>query len=127
MIDWMAAMPSQITGFIRLGGMSGPAGGGTDNAAFQCAKSPVYGLGALDWDYGNSTWHTNRDTYDKIVVADLQNNANLVAMLAYLADKDPLVGKAQPTDSLTNPATGAKTAVTYSCPKGTRATVQSGR
>lgn len=127
MISWMSDMPSQITGFIRLGGMGAPASGGTDNAAFQCAKSPVYGLNALSWDYSNSTWHTNRDTYDKIVVADLQNNANLVAMLAYLADKDPLVGKAQPTDSLTNPATGAKTAVTYSCPKGTRATVQSGR
>ncbi len=127
MISWMSAMPSQITGFVRLGGMSGPAGGGTDNAAFQCARSPVFGLNALSWDYSNSTWHTNRDTYDKIVVADLQNNASLVAMLTYLADKDPLLGKAQPTDSLTNPATGAKTAVTYSCPKGTRATVQSGR
>jgi carboxypeptidase Q len=127
MISWMSEMPSQITGFVRLGGMSGPASGGTDNAAFQCAKSPVFGLNALSWDYSNSTWHTNRDTYDKIVVADLQNNANLVAMLTYLADKDPLLGKAQPTDSLTNPATGAKTPVTYSCPKGTRATSQSGR
>ena len=26
--------------------ISPPAGGGTDNASFQCAQSPVYGLGA---------------------------------------------------------------------------------
>lgn len=127
MIDWMAAMPSQITGWVRLGGMSGPAGGGTDNAAFQCAASPVFGLNALSWDYSSSTWHTNRDTYDKIVINDLKNNATLVAMLTYMADKDPLLGKAQPVDSLTNPATGAKTPVTYSCPKGTRSTSASGR
>ncbi len=86
---YLMAIPSSMTGRIRLGGISGPATGGTDNASFQCLKSPVYGLGALGWDYGNTTWHTNRDTYDKVIAEDLQNNATLVAMLVYMADQDP--------------------------------------
>ena len=43
----------------------------------------------MDWDYGNYTWHTNRDTYDKIIFDDLKSNAALTAMLAYEASEDP--------------------------------------
>ena len=35
------------------------------------------------------TWHTNRDTFDKLVFDDLKTNAMLVAMLAYQASEDP--------------------------------------
>jgi hypothetical protein len=49
----------------------------------------VASLGALNWDYSNTTWHTNRDSYDKVVVDDLKNNATLVAMLVYMASEDP--------------------------------------
>lgn len=125
-VSWLKELPSQTTGFIRISGVGGPASGGTDNAAFQCAKSPVFGLNAVGWDYSNSTWHTNRDTYDKLVIEDLQNNATLVAMLTYMADKDPLLGIPTVVDSITN-AQGVKTAVTYSCPKGTRNTAGSAR
>ncbi len=123
---WLSEIPSEISGWIRIGGVSGPAGGGTDHAAFQCAKSPVFGLGALSWDYGNSTWHTNRDTYDKLVIADLKNNATLVAMLAYLADRDEQLGAPVPVVSLTN-AEGVATPVRYSCPAPTRKTSESAR
>ena len=61
-----------------------PAGGGSDDYSFACYGAPAFGLGALNWDYGNYTWHTNRDTYDKIVFDDLKPNATLTAMLAYL-------------------------------------------
>jgi hypothetical protein len=50
---------------------------------------PAFGLGALPWDYNVYTWHTNRDTYDKVVFDDLKSNATLTAMLAYLASEDP--------------------------------------
>jgi hypothetical protein len=43
----------------------------------------------LNWNYGNDTWHTDRDTYDKIVFDDLKANATLAAMMAYLASEDP--------------------------------------
>jgi hypothetical protein len=63
--------------------------GGTDGAVFACYGTPSFGLGAVGWNYGTYTWHTNRDTYDKIVFADLKHNAALAALLAYLASEDP--------------------------------------
>ncbi len=42
----------------------------------------------MSWD-DRYTWHTNRDTFDKVVLDDLKNNATLTAMLAYLASEDP--------------------------------------
>src|SRR4029077_19595955 len=48
-----------------------------------------FGLSSLNWDYGSYTHHTNRDSFDKIVFDDLEENATLVAMLAYLASEDP--------------------------------------
>jgi hypothetical protein len=45
-------------------------------------------LGALNWSYFNYTWHTNRDTYDKIIFDDVKNNAMLTAMLVYMACED---------------------------------------
>jgi hypothetical protein len=63
--------------------------GGTDGAVFACYGTPSFGLGALGWNYGTYTWHTNRDTYDKVVFADLRHNATLLALLAYHASEDP--------------------------------------
>ena len=64
--------------------------GGTDNASFVCYGAPAFGLGSLPWEYFTYTWHTNRDTYDKIVFDELRTNATLTAMLAYLAADDPV-------------------------------------
>ncbi|HEV8447918.1 MAG TPA: M20/M25/M40 family metallo-hydrolase [Gemmatimonadaceae bacterium] len=63
--------------------------GGTDGAVFACKGTPSFGLGAVGWNYGTYTWHTNRDTYDKIAFDDLKHNATLAAMLVYLASEDP--------------------------------------
>ena len=89
LIRYLQALPSQASGQIRLSGVGNPATGGTDNASFQCMKSPVYGASGVSWDYGSTTWHTNRDTYDKVIAEDLQYNATLIAMLTYMADQDP--------------------------------------
>ena len=40
-------------------------------------------------EYRQYTWHTNRDTYDKIVFDDLKENATLAAMMVYAAAEDP--------------------------------------
>lgn len=87
--QYLGQIPNQITQWIRFSGTSGQATGGTDHASFVCYKAPAFSLGALSWDYGSTTWHTDRDTYDKLVESDLKNNATLVAMLAYLASEDP--------------------------------------
>jgi len=86
---WLAQLPTVFQQQIHYGGVGQAAGGGSDDYSFSCAGLPAFGLGALSWDYGNYTWHTGRDTYDKIVFDDLKSNATLTAMLAYLASEDP--------------------------------------
>jgi carboxypeptidase Q len=87
--QYLGQIPNEITRWIRFNPTSGQATGGTDHASFVCHKTPAFNLGALGWDYSFTTWHTDRDTYDKVVEYDLKNNATLVAMLAYLASEDP--------------------------------------
>ncbi|MEO5824478.1 MAG: M28 family peptidase [Gemmatimonadales bacterium] len=123
---WLTEIPSSMSGWIRIGGVSPPSRGGTDQSSFQCAKAPVFGLGAVGWDYSNLTWHTNRDTYDKVVIEDLKNNATLVAMLAYLADRDEALGAPVAVTSTTN-AEGVATPTAYSCPTPSRKTSDSQR
>jgi Zn-dependent M28 family amino/carboxypeptidase len=87
--EYLYQIPNQITSNIRYSPVGTQATGGTDHASFVCHKTPAFNLGALSWDYSFTTWHTDRDTFDKLVDADLRNNATLVAMLAYLASEDP--------------------------------------
>jgi carboxypeptidase Q len=84
---WLAAMPNEITKEISLEDPATP-GGGTDHHSFTCATAPAFSLLAQPWDYDNYTWHTNRDTFDKLVFDDLKHNAILAAMLAYMAAED---------------------------------------
>lgn len=63
--------------------------GGTDGAVFACFGTPSFGMGAVSWNYSTYTWHTNRDTYDKVVFDDLKHNATLAALMVYLASEDP--------------------------------------
>ena len=86
---WLARVPSEVTRQINLRLPGRPSRGGSDNASFVAAGAPAFSIGSLSWDYGTYTWHTNRDTYDKLVFDDLMNNVVLAASLAYLASEDP--------------------------------------
>jgi hypothetical protein len=81
--------PSPEQGPWNIGQPGAPGSGGSDHSSFQCYGAPAFSLGALSWDYSNTTWHTNRDTYDKVIIDDLKHNATLTAMLVYLASEDP--------------------------------------
>ncbi len=86
--NYMSAMPAEVTQWVRLDG-PGNYGGGSDHVSFACRGAPGISLGALSWDYSNTTWHTQRDSYDKLIIDDVKNNAILTAMLAYMASEDP--------------------------------------
>jgi carboxypeptidase Q len=86
---WMSKVPAEVARNVRLSFPGSPAGGGSDHASFVCWGAPGFSLGALNWDYFSHTWHTHRDTFDKLVFDDLKNNAVLAASLAYLAAEDP--------------------------------------
>jgi carboxypeptidase Q len=86
---WFERMPEFLVGGIEITDPGTPATGGTDHASFVCAGAPAFNLSSLEFDYRTYTWHTNRDTYDKISFDDVRMNATLVAMLVYLAAEEP--------------------------------------
>ncbi len=103
---WLYQVPDDVKDEIKTNFPGSPAGGGSDYAAFLAAGVPAFSLSSTSWDYGKYTWHTNRDTYDKIVFDDVKSNVILVAILAYMASEDPEVTSREkivmPTDKRTN-------------------------
>ena len=86
---WLSAVPRELTKDIKTTFPGFPGGGGSDHASFVAAGAPAFMLGSLSWDYGAYTWHTNRDTYDKIVFDELKSNVATIAILTYMASEDP--------------------------------------
>lgn len=106
---WLSKVPSNIRDSIRTTFPGSPAGGGSDHASFNAVNALGFSLGALNWSYFNYTWHTNRDTYDKLVFDDLGNNVILVAILAYMASEDPKRTSTEKAVMPINPRTGEQT------------------
>lgn len=86
---WLSTVPENIRKDIQTTFPGTPGGGGSDYASFVAAGVPAFSLSSLSWDYGSYTWHTNRDTYDKIVFDDVRSNAILTAIMAYMASEEP--------------------------------------
>lgn len=86
---WLEPVPEDIKKHIKTTFPGSPAGGGSDYASFVAAGAPAFSLSSLSWSYWNYTWHTNLDTYDKIVFDDVRSNAILTAIMAYMASEDP--------------------------------------
>jgi len=117
---WMAALPEQISSEINLVIPGNPGRGGSDFASFVCAGVPAFSLRSLSWSY-RQTYHNVLDTFDKIVIDDVINNAILTAMLTYLASEEedklprtkrileasPLTGEPMPWPECRPPARNA--------------------
>jgi Zn-dependent M28 family amino/carboxypeptidase len=104
---WLETVPANYKKGLNATFPGSPAGGGSDNASFVAVGVPAFSLGSLNWSYFNYTWHTNRDTYDKIVFDDVRNNAILTAILVYMACEDPEKASREKAVLSTNPRTGA--------------------
>lgn len=103
---WLAPVPEDIKKHIETTFPGVPGGGGSDYASFVAAGAPAFSLSSLNWSYWNYTWHTNRDTYDKIVFDDVRNNVILTAILAYMASEDPQQSSREKSVLPLNPRTG---------------------
>ena len=86
---WLQNVPEDNRKHIKTDYPGMPQGGGTDNASFVAAGVPAFNLGTQNWDYGQYTWHTNRDTYDKIVFEELERNVIITTILTLEAANDP--------------------------------------
>lgn len=103
---WLARVPANYKRELETRFPGSPAGGGSDNASFVAAGVPAFSLSSNSWLYGSYTWHTNRDTYDKVVFDDVQNNAILTAILVYMACEDPAKTQRDKIVLPANPRTG---------------------
>ena len=57
--------------------------GGTDSTSFNAAGLPGIGLGQASIEYNSHTWHTNLDTYERIVEEDVKKSAVAIAYAVY--------------------------------------------
>ncbi len=103
---WLSKVPDSIRQPVetRFPGM--PGGGGSDFASFVAAGAPGFSLSSLNWSYGTYTWHTNRDTYDKVVFDDVRYNVVMAAVMAYMASEDPVRTSRDRSVLPPNPRTG---------------------
>lgn len=63
--------------------------GGSDNTSFNNAGLPGIGMGQDPIEYNSHTWHTNLDTYERILEDDVKKDAMVVAWAVYqLANSD---------------------------------------
>ncbi len=88
-VQALDAAPKKVKDQIKSTFPGMPGGGGSDHASFVAAGVPGFSLSSLNWGYFGYTWHTTKDTYDKIVFDELKNNVILTATLAYMASEDP--------------------------------------
>ncbi|PYS79333.1 MAG: peptidase M28, partial [Acidobacteria bacterium] len=66
--------------------------GGSDNTSFSNAGLPGIGMGQDPIEYQSNTWHTNLDTYERILEDDVKKDAVEVAWCVYqLAMRDDLL------------------------------------
>jgi hypothetical protein len=115
---WLARLPAEMAQGVEAVD-SGAPGRGSDDFSFACRGAPAFSLSSRDWDYVAYTWHTDRDTFDKLIVEDLQQNAMLIAMLAYLASEEPQRISREPRAAPPNAQTG-QPAAAPACPQPAR-------
>ncbi|MBC6492211.1 M20/M25/M40 family metallo-hydrolase [Flavihumibacter stibioxidans] len=103
---WLSKVPENIRKEIETRFPGTPGGGGSDYASFVAVGAPAFSLSSLSWSYGSYTWHTNRDTYDKIVFDDVRSNAILTAILVYMACEEKEKTSREKAVLPLNPVTG---------------------
>ena len=73
--------------------------GGTDSTSFAQAGLPGVGMGQDPIEYFTDTWHTNLDTYERIIPEDAQKAAIVAAAAIYqLAMRDEMLPRFAKTD-----------------------------
>ncbi len=79
--------------------------GGSDNTSFNEAGLPGIGMGQDPIEYGTHTWHTNLDTYERILEDDVKKDAVVVAWSVYqLAMRDDLLPRFAKSEMPPKPA-----------------------
>lgn len=92
-----AVAPFTDNGLLGTTSTTSRRRGGSDHTSFNEAGLPGIGVAQDPIEYGTNTWHTNLDTYERIIETDAQQSAMAIAAAVYhLAMRDeklPRLGK----------------------------------
>jgi carboxypeptidase Q len=73
--------------------------GGTDHTSFNNIGLPGIGFQQDPIEYGSHTWHTNLDTYERVIEQDAKQSAITIASVLYhLAMRDEMLPRFAPAD-----------------------------
>jgi hypothetical protein len=87
-----AFAPFEDLGVMGASATRSRRSGGTDSTSFNEAGLPGIGLSQDPIEYGTYTWHTNLDTYERIIPDDAQQSAMVIAAAVYhLAMRDQML------------------------------------
>ncbi|HWI20311.1 MAG TPA: M20/M25/M40 family metallo-hydrolase [Vicinamibacterales bacterium] len=87
-----ATKPFADNGFFGVNATQSRRRGGTDSTSFNEAGLPGIGIQQDPIEYGSHTWHTNLDTYERIIEEDAQQSAMVIAAAVYhLAMRDQML------------------------------------
>jgi hypothetical protein len=78
-----AFAPFEDIGFVGVSVTKSRRTGGTDSTSFNAAGLPGIGLGQDPIQYGSHTWHTNLDTYERIIPEEAIRSAMAIAAAVY--------------------------------------------
>ena len=87
-----ATRPFEDNGFFGVNATQSRRRGGTDSTSFNEAGLPGIGIQQDPIEYNSHTWHTNLDTYERIIERDAQQSAMVIAAAVYhLAMRDQML------------------------------------
>jgi hypothetical protein len=113
-----ALAPFSDLGFAGVTAARGRNLGGTDSTSFNAAGLPGIGGQQDPIEYFNVTWHTNLDTYERIIEPDVKASAIVFAAAVYaLAMRDDMLPRFKPADMPKPPATPTPTPTPTASPR----------
>ena len=84
--------PFEDLGMMGASATTSRNAGGTDSTSFNAAGLPGIGLSQDPIEYQTYTWHTNLDTYERIIEDDVKKSAMSIASAVYhLAMRDEML------------------------------------
>lgn len=87
-----ALAPFEDLGVAGAASTNSRATGGTDSTSFNAAGLPGIGLGQDPIEYQSHTWHTNLDTYERIIPDDaIKSSTVIAAAVWHLANRDEML------------------------------------
>ena len=87
-----ATSPFEDNGFFGVNATQSRRRGGTDSTSFNEAGLPGIGIQQDPIEYNSHTWHTNLDTYERIIEDDARQSAMVIAAAVYhLAMRDQML------------------------------------